>query len=319
MQSNKASIAHPMSKAEETKSTVLRIDMLMFKLIESGDWDELRKELYSRRGKIISNLHDETGLSILSLALGNRAPKDVVELIITLNPKSVLRQDSYGAMPLHIGCLNGMSADTVQKIIEIDGGLSARTPDRDRRTPLHHAVEYACLLPLNTCDSSLMSLAFEQSMLTIEAIVGSAPETVLCLNTNNESPLDIPQLVKIKRNVETDSQLDEVYNLLKEISIEVYRKKKKHWESRGFDVKKSEVKNTNSHLRLSIPNMHYSDGSSSGLSPSDFTIEPEMSYDSSRSNDLKPSKTSKMLSSSRFLKLCSFASPKRSSFLKRKS
>lgn len=292
--------------------------ILMFKLVESGDWDEFRRQLMSRRGKKISNLHDETGLPILSLALGNRAPKDVVELIITLNPKSVFSKDKFGAMPLHIGCLNGISPEMVHKIIEIDGGLSVRTADGDRRTPLHHAVEYACILPLNICDSSILSIAFEQSMLTIEALVGSSPETVLALNVNNETPLDIPQLVKLKRNTETDSQLDEVYNLLKETSIELYKKIKAYWESKGFDKKKSRVKTQKGLEQVSIPSMLSSHGSSSGLSPSDCLMDSEISYNST-DNALTPSKPAKMLSSSRFRKLCSFAAPKRKSFLKRKS
>jgi ankyrin repeat protein len=206
----------------------------IFKLVEDGLWNKVRKKLNSRAGKKISKLKDETELNLLGVALGSRAPNDIVKLIISLNPDSILSKDLYGAMPLHLGCLNGISPDIVQMIFDLDGGQSARIPDKDNRTALHHAVEFACMLS-NADDSSILSIAFEESIEIIELLLSVAPETVLFTTLGGHSPLDIPQIIKGRRNLDEHDNLDEIYRLLKEASIKFYKTQKEIWERNGND------------------------------------------------------------------------------------
>lgn len=203
----------------------------MFNLIEEEEWDPVLMALRSRRGKQISTWRDKTGLTLLGLALGSRAPKEIVQLLLHLNPDAVLSRDSYGAMPLHLGCLNGIAAESIQMIIEIDGGLSARAPDNDNRTALHHTVELCCILALKLDDASELSVAYEQSIEALELILSVAPETVHVITNSGDTPLDIPQLIRLRRNVDENVYLDEIYRLLKETSIEIYQKNKLIWES----------------------------------------------------------------------------------------
>ena len=230
----------------------------IFALIESGSWDKVRKKLNTKNGKKISKMTDGTGLSILGMALGSSAPIDIVELTLNLNPDAALSKDVFGAMPLHLGCLNGISVAVIQMIIDVDGGHSARVPDKDNRTALHHAVEYACLLP-NVEDSSVMSLAFEESLETIELLISVAPETVHFTTSRGDAPLDIPQLVKIKRKVNEDSRLDEIYQLLKATSIDTFRQSKEIWERNGYDTKQPKEERSDNR---SLPSLLSSHGSS---------------------------------------------------------
>lgn len=203
----------------------------MFSLIRNAKWDEVRKKLNSSKGKDWSRVVDESGLSLLGMALGSQTPRDIVELILLLNPGSVYYRDKFGALPLHVGCLNGISSDVVQMIIDIDDGYSARVADSDNRTALHHAVEFSCImLSFKSEDSTEMSLLYEESINIIELLLSVAPETVHVLTTSGDSPLDITHIFMLRLNKTEESRIHEIYRLLKETSIAVYLENKRHWE-----------------------------------------------------------------------------------------
>jgi len=231
-----------------------------FASIENGDWNFVRRKLKSRMGKKICLWKDNSNLSLLGMVLGSRAPIDIIEHVIKLNPDAVLSKDVFGAMPLHLGCLNGISPQVVETIFDIDGGHSARVLDQDNRTALHHAVEYACLLPRNE-DSSLISIVCEQSIETIELILSVAPETVHYMTLRGDTPLDIPHEIKMKRNDVDDTHIEEVYRILKATSIEVYQSQKQKWEANGYDTTEGQ-KHNSKFENNSVPSLLSSQASS---------------------------------------------------------
>ena len=215
------------------------------RIIQARRWDDLTRLLRSRSRKEISKVKDSTNLNLLGMALGSQAPANVVELILQLNPQSVLERDDFGAVPLHLGCLNGISVEVMKILFKYDGGgQSAHVADNDNRTALHHAVEFTCLtiLQLHEDDSSSLSLVYEASTEVVEELLNIAPENVHVITTRGDCPLDIPHEFKIKlnnKNEDKDPKIDEIYNLLKEASLEIYRSCKKSWEMAGFDTNSS--------------------------------------------------------------------------------
>jgi hypothetical protein len=212
----------------------------MSSLILNEKWDEVRLKLKSSHGKDWTRVVDESGLCLLGMLLGSQAPKDIVELIILLNPGSIYCRDKFGALPLHIGCLNGISSEVVQMIINIDNGYSARVVDEDNRTALHHAVELSCILSCKTEDSTQISLLYEESINIIEILLSIAPENVHVMSTKSgDTPLDIPQKFILRRKDMQESQIYEIYRLLKETSVALYLMNKRRWEEGFADSKET--------------------------------------------------------------------------------
>jgi len=234
----------PMNAAQPfvTESTRL------FELIRMQFWNDVRIMLNSRSGKQLSYCVDNTGLTLLGAALGSRAPTDIVQTIILYNPNAIHIKDNFGAMPLLVGCLNGISVDVVNMILDLDAGHSARVPDSDNRTALHHAVEYVCRVCLDSDDSTLQSLAYEESLEVMEIILSVAPESLNIQTNSGDFPLDIPQKIKIRRKLTEHSHIDEIIRLLQEKNIELYRMQKAFWENAQY--KKLELKST------SLENLH---------------------------------------------------------------
>lgn len=215
----------------------------IFRIIQGKRWNDLITLLRSKSREDISKIKDSTNLNLLGMALGSQAPANVVELILQLNPQSVMERDNFGAVPLHVGCLNGISVEAMKTIFKYDGGgQSAHIADNDNRTALHHAVEFSCLtiLKYREDDSSSISLVYEASIEVIEELLNIAPDTVHIITTRGDCPLDIPHEFKMKlknaNEKDDDPKIDEIYCLMKETSIEIYRKCKKRWERAGFDT-----------------------------------------------------------------------------------
>lgn len=192
--------------------------------------------LQSKWGKEISNIKDSTNLNILGLALGRRAPLDVISLILEINPGLILERDNFGAVPLHLGCLNGISVEAMNMIFEHDEGQSARIRDNDNRTALHHAVEFSCKSIVNYDDSSSASIIYEESLEVVEELLQVAPEAVHFVTSRGDCPLDIPHQIKAKHDIAEDLKIDEIYYLMKEASIEIYRGWREKWEEEGYDT-----------------------------------------------------------------------------------
>lgn len=219
--------------------TMIKEKMEIFLMVRSRNWNRVRKALRSGRGKILCSYKDDTNLNILGMTLGLRPPTEIVELILSINPNLVHEPDDHGALPLHLGCLNGISMEVFQLVTAGSGSKAARAQDIDNRTALHHAVEYICLL--SKCDdsnnSSLISIMYEESIEVIENLLSMVPEAVHCVTVTGDCPLDIPHIFKVKWGCIENPRLDEVYRLLKATSIELYHISKKRWEREGYDTK----------------------------------------------------------------------------------
>ena len=203
-------------------------------LVSSRSWDLLRKKLNSRGAKnIVMNYEDSSGLSLLGKALGARSPIDIIEKIVLLHPEAIRKRDKFGALPIHTGCLNGISKDAIELMLKYDPD-SLTAVDYDNRTLLHHAVERACVLRSQIDSSTILSLFFEHSIEAIELLLSVYPQSIRIQSKSGETPIDIPHIVKIKYGTGSDGIIDQVYELLKEMNIDLYEKEKLYWESNGY-------------------------------------------------------------------------------------
>ena len=214
--------------------------------MEKSKWDKVRKLLRSNAAAHSKQV-DQTGLTALAVAVSLYAPLDIIKTIIEACPESTSAVDEFGATPLHLACLNGTNVDVVRLIMAHDDGQSIATPDHKNYTVLHHAVEYICILIENryfgedqVLGGSEYSIESEHQdyLEIIRIICRKCPQTVhFATKDNGDTPLDIPQIMMMRRRTDPTGKnqyhkrLKEVYQLLKEASIRVYRQKKHKWEN----------------------------------------------------------------------------------------
>ena len=200
----------------------------MFKYIEGQKWKKLRKILARNAGKEQRTERDESGLSLLGMALGFEAPLDIIKAILAMDPAQAGSRDFYGATPLHVACLNGASLEAVLYLLLTKKEL-ASTLDKDRRIPLHHAVECLCR---NEID-------FDQGLEVINALLNAHPSSIHHSDKHRDSPIDLVQLARI--DTESDSKdskrLEKLYSILRDMGVEVYKTKKLRWEAIGYTHK----------------------------------------------------------------------------------
>mmetsp|Transcript_26982 Transcript_26982/g.39947 ORF Transcript_26982/g.39947 Transcript_26982/m.39947 type:complete len:331 (+) Transcript_26982:99-1091(+) len=200
----------------------------MFKYIEGQKWVKLRKILARNAGKEQRTERDESGLSLLGMALGFEAPLDVIKAILEMDPAQAGSRDFYGATPLHVACLNGASLEAVLYLLGTKKEL-ASTPDKDRRIPLHHAVECLCR---NEID-------FDQGLEIVNALINAHSQSIHHSDKHRDSPIDLVQLARI--DTEPDStdakRLEKLYSVLRDMSVKVYKTKKLRWEAVGYTHK----------------------------------------------------------------------------------
>merc|ERR1711976_568247 len=94
--------------------------------------------------------------------------------------------------------------------------------------PLHHAVEFAC--QCNDLDDEDFYLEM------IETLYTANPETILYTDKDDDSPLDLLQMFKTTCDVSDHARLDEIYQMLRKLSVAEYMKKKARWEEEGYDT-----------------------------------------------------------------------------------
>lgn len=198
----------------------------LFSLLEKRKWRKVRKALKSPENKELCEETDATGLSCLGIALGFQAPVDIIKQMIEVNPKLVDHTDSFGAGCLHIACLNGSSLEAIEYLIENYPHLISST-DKDKRIPLHHAVEFACQCTEEEDEDFYLDL--------IETLYKAKPESIHHSDKSRDSPLDLIQMFRTTFDSGEQERLDEIYRLVRRFSIEQYRKKKKEWEDQGYD------------------------------------------------------------------------------------
>lgn len=243
----------------------------MFRFMEKGKWDKAHKILKAN-SNAIRHVVDSSGLTPLALAVSFHAPEYIVRDILRADPESPQKVDAFGATPLHLACLNGTTPDIVRLIMEQDNGLSAKAVDRGNYSVLHHAVEYICLLIENRhksfADNDTIESEHEDYLEIIKLICSKAPHVVhYKTNDDGDTPLDIPNIImlkQVKKNPQLEGRLLEVYQLLKRVSVSVYRHRKRQWESASVHSSDSKAIGCDG----SLPSMMSSNASSSAVSRS---------------------------------------------------
>lgn len=194
-------------------------------LISNQNWDEVRKRLKSK--KITKDLKesDASNLNCLGLALGYQAPIDIIQTMISVDRTLLRDRDMFGAMPLHVACLNGTRFELIQALVQSDCSL-AKELDNDQRTPLHHAVEYAC--QSGDGDNTYIDV--------IQMLCQAMPEMVNFPDRSDETPIDLVQYSKLKtRESSADyRRFHAIYCKLRHTSVQVYKENKKRWELEGY-------------------------------------------------------------------------------------
>lgn len=266
--------------ADAARKDTPRKALELFRLIEKCKWEKVKRFIKSNKSHL-SHMIDPSGLSPLSLAVSSNAPLSIIREMIIADPRGATKADNFGATPLHLACLNGTTPDIIRLILDSDGGKSARAVDRDDYTVLHHAVEYVCLLIERryTSKNDMYSSSLESSdsirsehedyLEIIKQLCRTAPEMVNKVTKDSgDTPLDIPQIIMMKNSGtkgERDARLTEVYRLLRETSIYVYRTKKKQWEIDGSTSRESQCDDVMA-CENSLPSLTSSSLASSALS-----------------------------------------------------
>ena len=212
-----------------------QIQPLMFKYIERGNWAKLRKLLAMNAGETEQRCkeQDESGLSLLGMALGFEAPLDIIQAILEMDPVQINSRDLYGASPLHIACLNGASVESVLYLLQKREDL-AFLNDKDRRIPLHHAVECLCL----------NEIGFNEGIHIINALVEVHPDSIRASDKHHDSPIDIVQMARMDACPASKdaNRLAKLYSVLSGISVRLYKLNKAKSEEKGYDGNTKEDK-----------------------------------------------------------------------------
>lgn len=267
----------------------------LFRLITDGNkWGEIRSILKSKRGPSLCQQKDCSNLNCLSLAVAYKAPLDIIELIHKVSPSLIFQTDIYGATPLHFGCLNDASLESIKFLIREKKDL-VMDLDFDNKSALHHAVECACGKILGIHDFEELSgkviaadsnananvvisnsksdgeriasqnVSFLASYINvINELCKAAPQMVHVQNDQSATPIDLIQLYKAnqKPNSEKYFQLDGLYKILSGTSVQVYLHKKKMWEVEGIAARSAKSRK-GTFLARGLPGQDRTEGSSS--------------------------------------------------------
>ena len=217
----------------------------LFTLIMDNEWGIIHQCLNSKDASELCKETDETALSCLALALGHNAPLSIIKSIIHVAPYLVHACDDYGASVLHISCLNGSPLTSIALILNMKRSLATQL-DCDGRSPLHHAVEYACSCITSDPNDEETYKPLSYFIALIRMICDVAPETVHMADQNHGvgiTPLDIVQLYKAGEVTDSEfyQQLDLIYTVLRQTSICVYKRYKETWERDHFLFLKNHI------------------------------------------------------------------------------
>jgi hypothetical protein len=207
---------------------------LTFRYIENQKWKKLRRMLKRSNGKDLCRERDDSGLTLLGMALGFEGPLDIIQSILAMDPSQITATDFFGASPLHVACLNAASLEAIKYLLQFSKGTNlAETRDKDLRVPLHHIVECLCR---NEID-------FIQGTKVIETLIQAAPDSIHASDKHNDSPVDLVQLARMEVPTESKEyrRLSRIYCFLQGISMHCYKGHKKKWEDMGFDASQKDV------------------------------------------------------------------------------
>lgn len=217
-----------------SSSTLRGAKKQTFKAVEKNKWRTLRRILRSRFGRQLCMEREASGLTLLAACAGFNAPVDILQLISSLDPTQSLAQDDYGAVALHIACLNGSKNSVIDFLVQSEP-RAVLVADIDNRIPLHHALECLCQrdVDLETGKANIMNL------------YNSDTSTIYFADKNGDTPVD---MVQVARNFEygkfqtstKDSMvtltsenlvfLEEIYDFVGSMAVLEYKRKRQLWE-----------------------------------------------------------------------------------------
>ncbi len=200
----------------------------LFELVEQQAWKKIRTLLKKKKWREVSKESDDTGLTLLGIAIVFAAPPDIIDLILSIDPHQFYITDVYGATPLHMACLNGASTATVTQLMNF--GCDVTLCDVDNRVPLHHTVECICLDGID----------FDEGVQVIKILTDADPSMVLAKDKQSDTPLDIAQIARITNahDEEKSKRFATLYYILRDVSVALYRYRKADWESKGPKITK---------------------------------------------------------------------------------
>ncbi len=237
----------------------------LVRLFENREWDVLRAHLSNieQDDASYSQISDkrpesQSELTYLGIAICYSAPLDIIERIIEIDTSLPTECDEFGLSVLHLGCLNGAHSNVIQFLLTKYGHL-AKEVDNDGRSPLHHAVEFACCSVLNDkkcCDgdddagSADVKLNAEATgtslggdkksstppkhsyIETLKMLCAAKPEMVFAKDKYDITPVDMVQDEKafVELGSPKHLQLELIYRILQSVSINIYRWRKRQWE-----------------------------------------------------------------------------------------
>lgn len=246
---------------------LLNANTKLIRLLLKQKWAKAYKFLKTRSGMQQAKQTDGHGVSALFVALSSRPPVDIVKRLLEIEPSLSLKVDEFGMVPLHMACRCGASYEVINTLLAHDNGASLHFLDAHRKSPLHYSIAYVCE-PLDL-DESLFSYAhssqgstssvsrlppsrrarsgvsdatelsmppdeFKDQLQVIHKLISIAPQLVMCPDRNGDTPIDILQDCKVDHVKGPKwERADIVCEVLREVSIQYYRERKRMWEDIG--------------------------------------------------------------------------------------
>lgn len=112
--------------------------------LRARDWDAARIRVLSHPWDACFRAKQKNNATPLHLACLYRAPYDLVEWILDVNPQALLCQDSEGWTPLHVILLYGNDDKTALLLIRRGGPEAVSIQSRIVGAPLHLACRHGC-------------------------------------------------------------------------------------------------------------------------------------------------------------------------------
>mmetsp|Transcript_25706 Transcript_25706/g.37919 ORF Transcript_25706/g.37919 Transcript_25706/m.37919 type:complete len:200 (+) Transcript_25706:119-718(+) len=155
--------------------------------LNKGQWEEAGVYLRSESGVNEAKQNDPKE-NLLSVALKNSPPVEIVVALISSNPDAVSMKDVQDRLPLHVACACGASKDVIEVLIKQEP-KAMLSKDKAGRIPLHHAVESACQQLLD-CEDKVNGIK-STSPIVVKILLNSAQDSVMVADEKGETPLDI--------------------------------------------------------------------------------------------------------------------------------
>ncbi len=104
------------------------------------------KDVSSGSSSSISDYDDGSITPLLNLAILYKAPIEIIQLFLDIQPDLCLRVDKRGMAPIHVACaISGCECDLIELLTNHPEGIHATSiQDKDGRTPMHHLMFHVC-------------------------------------------------------------------------------------------------------------------------------------------------------------------------------